>query len=124
MTSHLYTKLAGLTLQMGQRAIVIAGGLCKDAKLKTIQRRFGVQVEWHEIDSDSSRDVEALVGRIRSGRVGAVVILHGLMAHKVWDQIVFACTRSGVPYANAGRGGTGVIEQAFNDLERRLSSRT
>ena len=124
MTGHLYAKLTSLTLQMGQRAIVIAGGLCKEAKLRTIQRRFGVQVEWHEIDSDAQRDVEALVNRIRSGRVGAVVILHGLMAHKVWERIVHACSQHGVPYTNAARGGTGVIEQAFNDLERRLTPAT
>jgi hypothetical protein len=106
---------------MGQRAIVIAGGLRKEAKLRVIQQRFGVQVEWHEIDSDAPREVEAIVSRIRSGRVGAVVLLTGLMAHKVYEKIVQACTACNVPYSTAGTGGTGAIEQAFAELERRLA---
>jgi hypothetical protein len=108
---------------MGQRALVIVGGLRKDAKLQTIRQRFGVSVEWHEIDSDASRSVDAIVNRIRSGRVGVVIMLNGLMAHKVWDKIVQACTQYNVLYTSAGTGGTGAIEQAFNDLERRLAAR-
>ena len=121
MTARLFTNLRGLTLQMGQRGLVITGGLRKEAKLSAIRQRFGVAVEWHEIDSDAQRDVEAIVNRIRSGRVGAVVILNGLMAHKVWNKIVVACSQHNVPHATAGTGGTAAIEQAFNELERRLT---
>ena len=124
MTARLYTNLKTLTMQMGQRALVIAGGLRKEAKLQAIQQRFGVTIEWHEIDSDAQRDVEAIVNRLRSGRVGAVVILNGLMAHKVWGKIVAACAQYNVPYVTAATGGTGAIEQAFNDLERRLASKS
>lgn len=123
MTARLYTHLNSLTLQMGQRALVIAGGLRKEAKLQTIQQKFGVTVEWHEIDSDAQRDVDAIVNRIRSGRVGAVILLTGLMAHKVRDKIVQACSQYNVPYTTAATGGTGALEQAFNDLERRLANR-
>ena len=121
MTGRLFTHLTSLTLQMGQRALVITGGLRKEAKLRVIQQRFGVPVEWHEIDSDSQRDVEAIVNRIRAGRVGAVILLTGLMAHKVREKIVQACSQYNVPYTTADKGGTGAIEQAFNDLERRLA---
>lgn len=105
MTGRLYTHLSTLTLQMGQRALVIAGGLRKEAKLRLIQQRFGVPVEWHEIDSDAQRDVEAIVNRIRSGRVGAVILLTGLMAHKVREKIVGACAQYNVPYTTAATGG-------------------
>lgn len=121
MTSRLFTHLNGLTLRMGHRALVITGGLRKEAKLRVIQQRFGIEVEWHEIDSDAPRDVEAIVHRIRSGRVGAVVLLTGLMAHKVRDKIVTACSQHAVPYVSADTGGTGAIEQAFAELERRLT---
>jgi hypothetical protein len=124
MTGRLYTHLKTLSLQMGQRALVIAGGLRKEQKLQIIRQRFGVDVEWHEIDSDSQRDVEAIVNRIRSGRVGAVILLTGLMAHKVRDKIVQTCSQYNVPHTTADKGGTGSIEQAFNDLERRLARTT
>jgi|HubBroStandDraft_2_1064218.scaffolds.fasta_scaffold496595_2 hypothetical protein len=122
MTSRLFVHLSGLTLQMGQRALVITGGLRKESKLKLIEQRFGVQVDWHEIDSDSSRAVDAIVNRLRSGRVGAVVLLNGLMAHKVANRITQACNQYGVPFATADRGGTGCIERAFGELERRLAT--
>ncbi len=124
MTGRLFTNLNTLTLQMGQRALVIAGGLRKEAKLRVIQERFGVPVEWHEIDSDSQRAVDAIVSRIRSGRVGAVILLTGLMAHKVREKIVQACSQCNVPFTSADTGGTGAIEQAFHDLERRLAQRS
>src|SRR5579864_9331735 len=98
MTGRLFTNLQSLTLQMGHRALVIAGGLRKEAKLQAIQQKFGVTIEWHEIDSDAQRDVEAVVSRIRSGGIGAVILLTGLMAHKVRDKIVQACSQYNVPY--------------------------
>lgn len=123
MTSRLYTNLRSLTLQMGYRAIVVVGGLRKEAKLQALQRRFGVQVEWHEIDSDAPCEVDSIVGRIRSGRVGAVILLTGLMAHKVREKIVPVCNQYNVPYSTAATGGIGAVEQALNDLERRFSTR-
>ena len=121
MTSRQYTHLTSLTLQMGQRALVIAGGLRKEPKLQVIKQRFGIDVEWHEIDSDAPRAVEAIVSRIRSGGVGAVILLTGLMAHKVREKIVQSCSQYNVPYTTADKGGTGALEHAFNELERRLS---
>jgi hypothetical protein len=44
------------------------------------------------------------------------------MAHKVSERIVQACSQYNVPFTKADRGGTGSLEQAFNDLERRLTS--
>lgn len=123
MTGRLFTNLQSLTLQMGHRALVIAGGLRKESKLQAIQQKFGVSIEWHEIDSDAQRDVEAVVRRIRSGGIGAVILLTGLMAHKVRDKIVQACQQYNVPYTTANTGGTGAIEQALTDLERRLAAR-
>ena len=123
MTARLYTHLRSLTLQMGQRAIVVVGGLRKEAKLQALQRRFDIQIEWHEIDSDAPCEVESIVRRIRSGRVGAVILLTGLMAHKVREKIVPACTQYNVPYTTADTGGTGAVEQAFNDLERCLATK-
>lgn len=125
MTGRLFTHLTGLALQMGgQRALVLAGGLKKEAKLRTIQQRFGVPVEWHEIDADSQRDVESIVNRIRSGRVGAVILLTGLMAHKVREKIVRACAQNNVPFTTADTGGTAALEQAFQSLERQLARKT
>ena len=108
---------------MGHRALVIAGGLRKEAKLRVIQQRFGIEAEWHEIDSDAPRDVETITNRIRSGRVGAVILLTGLMGHKVREKIVQACAHHGVPFVSADTGGTGSIEHAFTELERKLTPR-
>jgi hypothetical protein len=126
MTSKLFHNLSSLTLKLGQRAVVITGGLRKEEKVRLINQRFGVQVDWFEIDgveSSSPRAIESIAARIRSGRVGAVVFLNGQMAHKDWNVLVSACNQVGVVYANADRGGIGSIERAFQEIERRLAPR-
>ena len=125
MTSKLFHHLSSLSLRMGQRAVVITGGLRKEEKVRLIQQRFGVQVDWFEIanfSASSPRAVEAMVARIRSGRIGAVVFLNGEIAHKDWAVMVQACKHQGVPYADADRGGIGSIERAFQEIERRLTT--
>ncbi len=103
--------------------VVIVGGLRREEKLRIVNERFGLEeVEWHEIDSDSPRATDSIVNRIRNGSVGAVVVLQGLMAHKVSKRIYDACHSCNVPYALADKGGTGTLEQAFSELERKLAS--
>jgi len=104
------------------RIVVLVGGLCKRQKLDAIQERYSMQIEWHEIDDDSPNDVEAVVRRIRSGRIGAVILLKGLMGHKSSRNVIAACHTCNVPLVTGGRAGTGDIEQAFLELERRLSA--
>jgi hypothetical protein len=122
MTGRLFTHLVGLTQTLGQRAILIVGGLRNSAKLRLIKERFDIDAEWHEIEAPI-RGLDSVEQRIRSGRVGVVVLLEGLMGHKVSDRVIRACNQYNVPFAYGDRAGSGSLEHAFDDLERRVKDR-
>lgn len=103
------------------QCLVIVGGLEKREKLRLVNERFGLDVEWHAIDRDSAPAMDSIIRRIRSGRIAGVVLLLGLMSHKVSSQIRAACQACNVPLANGDRAGTASLELAFTELERKLA---
>jgi len=115
---HSWPKLPHLRALEGP--ILLAGGLIIPEKITSIKERFGFDVEWHEIDHDSPRGENTLEKRVRARKVGAVLLLEGVMRHSTWKSVVDACTVAGVPYAMCDKAGTASLEAAFNDLERKL----
>ena len=91
-------------------------------KLKSIQERFGLAVEWHEIDHDNPRASQSLLAKVRAGKVGVVVFLEGVMRHGTWKPTSEACNIMSIPYAMADKAGTASLQQAFDELERKLST--
>jgi hypothetical protein len=104
------------------KTILLAGGILVPEKLKSIHERFGLDVEWHEIDHDNPRASQTLLQRVRAGKVGAVIFLEGVMRHTTWKPVSEACTQMGVPYAMADKAGTASLQTAFADLERQLGA--
>jgi hypothetical protein len=104
------------------KPILLAGGLIIPEKLVSVQERFGLDVEWHEIDHDNPRASQTLVSRIRSGKVGAVILLEGVMRHSTYKPVVEACNNNGVPYAMGDKAGVASLQNAFADLERKLKT--
>ena len=115
-----FQSLRERLVQLG-KPIVIVGGICKRQKLQLVAERFGLEVEWHEIDSDSQRDTDVIVRRIKGGSVAAVILLMGLMAHRVSKKVIDACQSCNIPYTTGDRAGTGSLETALSDLERKLA---
>lgn len=103
------------------RPIVIVGGIRKRDKIQALHERFGIDTDWFEIEEDSPNSTDAIVKRIKSGRIGAVILLEGLMGHKVSKNVRAACQSSNVPFTTGGKGGIGNLEQALNELDRRIS---
>ena len=104
------------------KPILLAGGIRVPEKLKSIQERFGFTVEWHEIDHDNPRASQSLLAKVRAGKVGVVVFLEGVMRHGTWKPTSEACNLLGIPYAMADKAGTASLQQAFDELERKLST--
>lgn len=116
-----WPALPNLRKMLATRTLVIAGGLVVNEKLDLCQTRFGVKAVWHEID-DSMMRTETLCQRIRSGSVGAVVLLEGLIGHKQSNKVVDACRANLIPYMMGDRGGTASIEAALHALDSKLGS--
>jgi hypothetical protein len=104
------------------KPILLAGGIRVPEKLKSIQERFGFTVEWHEIDHDNPRASQALLAKVRAGKVGVLVFLEGVMRHGTWKPVSEACHVGGIPYAMADKAGTASLQQAFDELERKLAT--
>ncbi len=104
------------------KPILLAGGIRIPEKLKSIQERFGLAVEWHEIDHDNPRASQSLLAKVRAGKVGVVVFLEGVMRHGTWKPTSEACNIMSIPYAMADKAGTASLQQAFDELERKLST--
>ncbi len=119
-SSHSWPKLPHLRALEGP--ILLAGGMLVPEKITSIKQRFGFDVDWHVIDHDSPRGENSLEKRVRAGKVGAVVLLEGVMRHSTWKSIVDACDSAGVVYAMGDKAGTASLESAFNDLERKLGA--
>jgi hypothetical protein len=104
------------------KPILLAGGIIIQEKLKSVQERFGLEVEWHEIDHDNPRASQALMSRIRTGKVGAIILLEGVMRHSTYKPVVEACNLNGVPYAMGDKAGVASLHGAFTELERKLAA--
>src|SRR5580698_4875457 len=118
MTARHYQCLLSLRERYGESALVLVGGVRKEAKLRLVAERFGLEVEWYEIDGDSPKAAAAFVNRLRGSNVGAVLLLQAFLPHKFSGKIIAACVQYNVPFALADNGGSAALEQAFNDLER------
>lgn len=102
------------------KPILLAGGILIPEKLTNVKERFGLDIEWHEIDHDNPRASQALMSRVRAGKVGALILLEGVMRHSTYKPVVEACNNMHVPYAMGDKAGIASLQSAFDDLERKL----
>jgi hypothetical protein len=110
-------KLRALT-----NPILLAGGLIIPEKIKSVRERFGLDVEWHEIDHDNPRASGQLILRVRAAKVGALILLEGVMRHGTYKPVVAACNIAGIPYAMGDKAGVASLQSALTELERQLSA--
>lgn len=105
------------------KPIVLAGGMYIPEKVNSIYERFGLKVDWHAIDHDNPKAYGPLIGRIRGGKVGVILLVEGFMRHDVFKPIVDACSTCSVPMAYVDKAGVASIAAAFDELERKLATR-
>ncbi len=86
-------------------ATVIVGGQVRHEKLARWRQCFDGALEWLRVDRDGSHSATLLVGRIHAGRVGALILLDGLIDHAFAVPVVAAARRRHVPIVYAGRAG-------------------
>lgn len=98
------------------RSVVIVGGEVDPQKLLRLRRRSGLDLEWVGID-----DVAPLERRVRSGTVGALVVLEALVSHSEIDPVVRSARDAGVPLEYGGKAGLASIEAALRQLDTRLA---
>jgi len=119
VSNHTWPELPGLHALT--KPILLAGGMVVPEKLVSIKERFGLDLEWHEIDHDNPRASQTLVQRIRNGKVGAIILLEGVMRHSTYKPVVELCNLSRIPWAMGDKAGVASIQAAFTELERQIT---
>jgi hypothetical protein len=103
--------------------VVIVGGTAKPEKLERLRRRTDLELEWVGVDPGSTQPILTLERRIRDGRLGAVVVLQDLMAHKHFEPLLTAARQVGVPWAYGGKAGKASLERALGEIDAMIAQR-
>jgi len=114
------TEWPDLRRQLQNKPLVIAGGIEKPEKLRTIKERFNIQAEWLAINNGGPRSTASIVQRIKTGGISAIIILEGLVGHPTSRKIMEACLAAKVPYTLGYRGGIGDVEKSLDALDREI----
>ncbi|MGH7298355.1 MAG: hypothetical protein ACRELB_25670 [Polyangiaceae bacterium] len=86
-----------LPLVRGLRAIVV-GGDPREPNRQRLERALGLSsLEWPTIDGP--RKVDSIVGRIRKGTYGLVIVLQAFVAHAESEPVIEAAKTAGTPWA-------------------------
>lgn len=109
-----------LRRRLQNKPLVIAGGIEKPEKLRTIKDRFNIQAEWLAINNGGPRSTASIVQRIKTGGISAIIILEGLIGHPTSRKLMDACLSSNVPYTLGYRGGIGDVEKSLGELDREI----
>jgi hypothetical protein len=106
-----------LSALASEKSIVLVGGIKKNEVLDQVRRNHGLALEWAAMQGANARAADHVVGRIRHGNVGAVVVLEGLTGTTQVKSVVEACKEAGVPYSYGGRAGTESLRSALREIE-------
>lgn len=115
-------KLPGLRGRLnGTKTLIMYGGNKRVEKLRTIQDRCGLQIEWCEHEPSSPRLCDEVTSRVKGGSVAAVIVLNGFMSHASYKRITETCSAMKVPWAYAERGGVSHVANALSEIEKQCS---
>jgi len=101
---------------------VLIGGVAKPDILERVEREHGLEVEWAALNGRNAEAHRVVLRRIRSKRVGAVVVLEGLVGHSLTVPLIHACKVAETPFAYGGRAGSEQLRGAFGQLELALAA--
>jgi hypothetical protein len=99
--------------------IVVVGGAGR--KATSLPRELEERLEWIDTTRQGTVAIGNLTQRIRSGRVGALVLLEGLVGHRHSEPLVAAAREASIPLVYAGKGGRAALDRALGDVLARLS---
>jgi hypothetical protein len=81
------------------------------------------QVEWVDTTRQGTHAIGNLERRIKDKRIGALLILEGLVQHRHSDPLVSTARGAHIPHAYGGKGGRSAIAHALGELELMLLQR-
>lgn len=107
-----------------QKPLVLLGGTIEPEKLTRLKKQLGTNVDWVETSDGNTQGIGALATRVRTSRVGAVVVLEELIGHRHFAPVVSAARESNpaTPVGYGKKAGTLGLKSALETIEKLLSS--
>ncbi len=112
-----------LTRVAVSHGVLLIGGVTQTNTVDRCERELGLLLEWVPVIGANSHAQRNVVGRVSRGTLGAIIILEGLVGHRLSGPLVRACKLVGTPFAYGGRAGSEQLRAAFRDLEQSLAAR-
>lgn len=103
--------------------LVVVGGPPHLERLSQLSAPDTKSIEWIDTTRQGTHAIGNLERRIRDRRIGALILLEGLVQHRHTDPLVSAARSVGLAHAFAGKGGRAALNQALQQLEERVSHR-
>jgi len=102
--------------------LVIVGGVARLERVSFAPRELRDAIEWIDTTRHGTHAIGNLAQRVKARRVGAVMMMEGLVGHRHSEPIVDAARAAGVLLVYAGKGGRNSIARAFLTLIERATA--
>jgi hypothetical protein len=102
--------------------LVVVGGVARMERVSFAPREVRDTIEWIDTTRHGTHAIGNLAQRIRARRVGALVMMEGLVGHRHSEPVVGAARVASVPVAYAGKGGRNSLARAFLTLIERATA--
>lgn len=87
--------------------ILFVSNRCDPDLKKKLEKTFGVSIDWTEVEK--IREIQALCGRVASGRYDSVWVQTSFISHKTDKLIKDACRSAGIRYLPVSKGRPNAI---------------
>jgi hypothetical protein len=101
-------------------SVLLVGGVTQTSTVDRVQRELSLCLEWIPVIGQNPAARRNVIGRIKRGKVGAVIVLEGLVGHSLSGPVLRACKTTDTPFAYGGRAGSEQLHAAFRSLEESL----
>lgn len=112
-----------LSTYLGELPLVVVGGPPHLERLNKLSPPATRSIEWIDTTRQGTHAIGNLERRIRDRRIGALLLLEGLVQHRHTDPLVSAARAVGLAHAFGGKGGRAALNHALQQLEDRVSNR-
>ncbi len=80
------------------------------------------RLEWIDTTRQGTHAIGNLAQRVKAGRVGALVLMEGLVGHRHSDPITHAAREANIPFEYAGKGGRTALARAFISVNHKAAA--
>ncbi len=102
--------------------LVLVGGVVRRDRLGFVPREVLEKLEWIDTTRQGTHAIGNLAQRMKAGRVGALILMEGLVGHRHSDPLVHASREVGIPFEYAGKGGRAALARAFISINQKAAA--